>query len=221
MKFTSLTFFTISFTGANAAPHGLRPERLPGEISAGRTSDDDPASNPMTDGPGGAGVTNADATHTTYGSIGKNPNCMGYVTISSNKLRNPSSSSGGRHLQGCYDNKDPSPTWHPVYSADWTNNGHCRLTIDCNSPSYPTELACCKGAYAGQISGFCLIQLPSPPTTSPTLNIGGLPIYYPRYDLSWNDAFCTNTRPVPSGRPTYSNMLACCKGAYGGQIGGM
>jgi len=110
--------------------------------------------------------------------------------------------------------------WHPNYSAGWTN-GDCRFTKDCNSPSFSTELACCKGAYAGQTSGFCLSSLPNPPTTSPT-GAGGLDIYYPLYEASggWSSGYCTNNRPLPAGRPTYTTMLGCCKGAYAGQMSG-
>jgi hypothetical protein len=114
--------------------------------------------------------------------------------------------------------KNTAAAWHPTYSAGWTN-GYCRNTVDCNSPSYSSELACCKGAYGGQVSGYCLGQLPSPPTTSPT-EAGGLDVYYPDYATPWSDAFCINTRPLPSGRPSYSTMIACCKGAYAGQMSG-
>ena len=54
---------------------------------------------------------------------------------------------------------------------------------------------------------------------SPT-DVGGLGIYYPDYDLSWELAYCINKRPMPSGRPSYTSMLSCCKGAYAGQISG-
>lgn len=123
-----------------------------------------------------------------------------------------------RELQSCWNNKNLVAKWHPQYSAGWAS-GYCRLTIDCNSPSYNTELACCKGAYAGQTSGFCLSQLPAPPTTSPTTT-GGLSVYYPDYGTPWDQATCINMRPMPSGRPTYTSQLACCKGAYAGQMSG-
>ena len=61
----------------------------------------------------------------------------------------------------------PSAAWHPIYSAGWSK-GHCHFTIDCNSPSYDTELSCCNGAYKGQTSGYCYSQLDNPPTISPT-----------------------------------------------------
>lgn len=112
--------------------------------------------------------------------------------------------------------------WHPVYSAGWTN-GYCRFTADCNSPGYSTQLACCKGAYAGQSSGNCLNGLPSPPTNSPTKKgtTGALlDVYFPDYRMAWPDAYCVNQGPLPNGRPTYSTMLACCKGAYAGQASG-
>jgi hypothetical protein len=126
-----------------------------------------------------------------------------------------------RELQNagnCWSSKNVAAAWHPVYSAGWTN-GYCRNTVDCNSPSFSSELACCKGAYAGQMSGYCLMQLPNPPTTSPT-DAGGLDVYYPDYNTAWTEAGCLNQGPIPSGRPTYSSMLACCKGAYGGQMSG-
>jgi len=134
----------------------------------------------------------------------------------------PEGEVGERQLQtaGCYGNAGSTPLrWHPNYSAGWTN-GYCQLTQDCNSPAYTTQLACCKAAYAGQVSGFCLSRLPNPPTTSPTKEDTGLDVYYPDYDTAWPDAGCKNTRPMPSGRPTYPTMLACCKGAYGGQVSG-
>lgn len=127
----------------------------------------------------------------------------------------------GRNLVGgigCFGTSTPAPAWHPNYSAGWTG-GHCHLVVDCNSPSFPTELACCQGAYRGQISGFCVAQLPSPPTMSPT-EIGGLDVFYPDYQLPWPDGVCVNRRPLPSGRPSYGTMLACCQGAYRGQMSG-
>jgi len=126
-----------------------------------------------------------------------------------------------RELQnqsGCWNNQNVAASWHPVYSAGWAS-GFCRETVDCNSPSYSSQLACCKGAYSGQTSGFCLNNLPSPPTMSPTVS-GGLDVFYPDYSQQWSAGLCINTRPLPSGRPNYSTMLACCKGAYAGQMSG-
>ena len=61
-------------------------------------------------------------------------------------------------------------------------------------------------------------QLESPPTTSPTNTGNTGSLYYPDYETPWSDAGCVNVLPVPSGRPTYTSQLACCKGAYGGQV---
>ena len=121
-------------------------------------------------------------------------------------------------LSNCWGGGVPSAAWHPVYSNGWSQ-GYCRYEVDCNSPAYSTELACCNGAYMGQVSGYCLMQLPSPPTLSPT-DDGGLDVYYPDYDTPWIEAGCINTRPMPNGRPTYTTMLACCKNAYAGQVSG-
>jgi len=127
MKYSFLTCFAILSASASAAPRGLRPDGLSGEKSTGRTTADEDPA--------------------------PNPMSDGAADGTTGKAANPS----GRDLQGCYrDNNDRFEAWHPNYSVGWTN-GHCRLTIDCNLPSYPTELACCKAAYAGQILGSCLM----------------------------------------------------------------
>ena len=72
-----------------------------------------------------------------------------------------------RSLSNCWGTSDPSPPYHPVYSAGWTN-GYCHYAIDCDSPSYETELDCCKGSYGNQLGNNCIKNLDSPPTLSPT-----------------------------------------------------
>ena len=72
-----------------------------------------------------------------------------------------------RSLSNCWGTSDPSPAYHPVYSAGWTN-GYCHYTIDCDSPSYETELDCCKGSYGNQLGNNCIKNLDYPPTLSPT-----------------------------------------------------
>jgi hypothetical protein len=123
-----------------------------------------------------------------------------------------------QNLNNCVGDNDPPIAWHPNYSLGWSA-GVCRFVVDCNSPAFSTQLACCKGAYAGQVDGTCLASLPNPPTTAPT-ETGGLSVYYPDYSRAWPEGICINERPLPSGRPTYSTVLACCKGAYGGQTSG-
>ena len=113
---------------------------------------------------------------------------------------------------------ESTPAWHPDYSAGW-DRGKCDFTTTCNSPSYSTNLACCKGAYGSQTSNYCVSQMATPPTMSPT-KTGGPDAYYPNYDVAWPEGYCINTVPMPSGRPVYTTMLACCKGAYGGQTSG-
>ena len=105
--------------------------------------------------------------------------------------------------------------WHPDYSNGW-DQGKCDYTTTCNSPSYSTNLACCKGAFGGQWSKYCISQMANPPTLSPT-KTGGPDEYYPDYSLPWTEGICTNSQPIPSGRPVYTTMLACCKAAYAGQ----
>ena len=111
--------------------------------------------------------------------------------------------------------------YYPKYEDPWSE-GSCTNErplpfLPGGRPTYDTMLACCKGSYSGQISGYCLSQLPSPPTSSPTAT-GGLDVYYPDYSKNdWTQGSCINTRPLPSGRPTYKDRLECCKGAYGGQ----
>ena len=59
-------------------------------------------------------------------------------------------------------------------------------------------------------------------------NTGGLDVYYPNYNLKWNEGHCINTRQgiilnkdgTPRDRPSYSSMLECCKNAYAGQMSG-
>jgi len=110
--------------------------------------------------------------------------------------------------------------YYADYATSWSAAG-CINTrpLPSGRPTYNSQIACCKGAYAGQTSGTCLSQLPSPPTMSPT-QTGGLDVYYPDYATAWFAAGCINTRPLPSGRSTYSTQIACCKGAYAGQTSG-
>lgn len=129
----------------------------------------------------------------------------------------------GSFVGNCWvpEGKDPpAEAWHPTYLVGWTN-GYCQFNLDCNSPSYSSELACCKGAYSGQRGSNCLNSLPNPPTGSPTdLGEG---VYYPDYGTLWSKATCKNDLPWsfgPNDRPTYTNMKDCCDNAYAGQVSG-
>jgi len=128
---------------------------------------------------------------------------------------------GGRVLQG---DCSTVPSWHPQYLGGW-DGGYCAFETGCGSPGYSSELACCKSAYAGQMSGFCLSKLEAPPTTSPTTSDFTVDFWYPDYDTAWTSAGCLNTLPLPynnvNDRPNYPTQLECCKGAYAGQMSGV
>lgn len=112
------------------------------------------------------------------------------------------------------------PAWHPNYSAGWLD-GYCTFTIDDDTPSYESELACCRGAYAGQVSGRCLSKLPRPPTSSPVEEDGATGVWwYPLYDRQYTDGYCVNRLPIPNGRVKYPSNEECCSGAYLGQSSG-
>eukprot|EP00581_Thalassiosira_minuscula_P014427 CAMPEP_0183737190 /NCGR_PEP_ID=MMETSP0737-20130205/51269_1 /TAXON_ID=385413 /ORGANISM="Thalassiosira miniscula, Strain CCMP1093" /LENGTH=139 /DNA_ID=CAMNT_0025971415 /DNA_START=6 /DNA_END=422 /DNA_ORIENTATION=+ len=79
---------------------------------------------------------------------------------------------GLRQLQGgengCWETPLPPAAWHPTNDLVSWSNGYCEFIVDCNTPSYNSQLECCNGAYVNQLSGECLSRLPAPPTTSPT-----------------------------------------------------
>ena len=116
--------------------------------------------------------------------------------------------------------------WYPDYDTAWSiagcsNKFPLPYPRKADRPNYSTQLACCKGAYGGQVSGACISQLPNPPTQSPT-GQGG--VWYPSFQIDgvgWQQGVCSTKRPVPNNvGPTYSTELACCKGAYPGQMTG-
>ena len=74
---------------------------------------------------------------------------------------------------------------------------------------YATQLACCKGAYSGQISNACIKGLPSPPTKLPVLKpsskpsqIAGITIFAPT-SLS-----PTTSTATPTASPSQSPMTS-------------
>ncbi len=130
------------------------------------------------------------------------------TTTTTNNINNNDDDNNNNN--GCWNNNQQQrPAWHPVYSAGWTH-GHCKYHISCNSPSYPTELSCCKSSYAGQVSGHCISNLPYPPTSSPT-NTGGLDVWYPDYDTSWTRIITTISfegMSVPTDPIARSNLVS-------------
>ena len=61
--------------------------------------------------------------------------------------------------------------WYADFDTPFSKAGCLnKLPLPFNNPqdrvNYPTQLECCKAAYGGQMSGMCLSQLSSPPTTS-------------------------------------------------------
>ncbi|EJK54291.1 hypothetical protein THAOC_26098, partial [Thalassiosira oceanica] len=161
---------------------------------------------------------------------------LGYMSTSHHlylpQLECCKTSFGGQMSGACLSQLESPPTtspttagnigslYYPDYNTAWPDAGCINvLPVPSGRPTYASHLACCKGAYGGQVSGVCLSQLDSPPTMSPT-SVGGLDVYYPDYNTAWDKAACVNTRPMPSGRPAYSTMLACCKGSYAGQTSG-
>lgn len=127
----------------------------------------------------------------------------------------------------CLSMLDSPPTMSPttaggldVWYADYTKQyavGECinDRPLPIGRVTYTTQLACCKGQYGAQSSGYCLSQLASPPTTSPTTEV--LNVYYPDRTKDYADGVCTNDRPVPSGATTYTSQTTCCSANYSSQ----
>ena len=65
-------------------------------------------------------------------------------------------------------------------------------------------------------------MLPNPPTTAPTNSAQTADFWYPQYELSWDQAGCSNQLPLPykyiNDRPKYSTQESCCVSAYRGQV---
>jgi len=113
--------------------------------------------------------------------------------------------------------------YYADYSVSW-NVATCKNDLPLpfapgGRVTYSSMLECCNSAYGTQTSGKCLGALESPPTMSPTTS-GELDVYYPDITTPWSDAYCINTRPMPSGRPAFPSLLDCCEGEYSGQVSG-
>jgi len=117
-----------------------------------------------------------------------------------------------RELLSAWCAKDTPTMWHPNYAVAWSTGG-CTFKADCDSPGYESELACCDGAYGGQVSGACKAGFANPSTTTTK--------WYADYATSWAIAGCKSAFPYPSYATTFfDKQLDCCKGAYGGQTSG-
>jgi hypothetical protein len=119
---------------------------------------------------------------------------------------------GERELLSSWCDPNTPTLWHPNYAMAWSTAG-CTFKADCDSPGYESELACCDGAYSGQVSGACKAGFANPSTTTTK--------WYADYGSSWAVAGCKSAFPYPSYATTFfDNQLDCCKGAYGGQSSG-
>lgn len=107
--------------------------------------------------------------------------------------------------------------YYPHYESMW-EVGHCTnakpYTFTTGSrPMYTSMLACCKGAYAGQTSQYCLSQLPDGlrPTYSPTGPGGSW--YNNENDGDPASRVCTNhesPKPQWGVSESYDSKLECC-----------
>ena len=135
-----------------------------------------------------------------YGAPWPNASCKSdwpypnYATVFFNsELECCKSAFGGQTSGACIGGLPNSPTmapitvggvggkWYADYATPWPNAG-CK-----NTAPYPTyafiffssQLACCKAAFGGQVSGPCIKGLFSPPTMSPAKSPTKRPTLYP------------------------------------------
>jgi hypothetical protein len=119
---------------------------------------------------------------------------------------------GERELLSSYCAPTTPTVWHPNYVVVWSIAG-CIYKANCNSPGFITEMACCDGAYGGQVSGAYKAGLIIP--SSATTN------QYTNYGMAWPIAGCKTAFPYPNYATTfYKTQQAFCKGACGGQSSG-
>ena len=100
----------------------------------------------------------------------------------------------------------PAPTpggtvWYPDYNAQW-GVGKCINAVPLppygSRPLYITQLECCKAAYAGQTSGYCIQNLANPPTSKPTSPPTDKPTTGPTTDKPTG----VPTTSMPTSNPT-------------------
>lgn len=140
--------------------------------------------------------------------------------------------------------KSQVDVYYPDYDTEWSKAGctnakpqekHGHTMVPCRDrPCYETALECCKGAYAGQMSGACMDLLPEGerPTASPT-GIGGPEGWYGMVHTcngqDWSTATCDNKRldygdcgyhmrqPSIQSGDSYETKLECCEAVYSSQ----
>jgi hypothetical protein len=98
----------------------------------------------------------------------------------------------------------PTPSgvvWYPDYNAQW-GVGKCISTLPLpphgSRPLYSTQLRCCKEAYAGQTSNYCIQNLVNAPTSKPTTP----PTFGPTTGPTTSKPTGVPTTSTPTGSPS-------------------
>jgi hypothetical protein len=71
---------------------------------------------------------------------------------------------GERELLSTWCDPNTPAKWHPNY-AGAGSIVRCTFKADCDSTGYDTKLACCNGAYGGQVPVSCKAGFANPSTT--------------------------------------------------------
>ena len=95
--------------------------------------------------------------------------------------------------------------WYPDYSAQW-GVGKCIDTLPLppygSRPLYTTQLECCKGAYAGQTSNYCIKNLVNAPTSTPSTTPTPKPSTGPTTSKPTGEPSTTIPTGIPTAAPT-------------------
>ncbi|KAL7462771.1 hypothetical protein ACHAXS_003148, partial [Conticribra weissflogii] len=113
--------------------------------------------------------------------------------------------------------------WYAVRSPAGYDYGWCNSPVPAGytETTYATDLACCKGAFPDQQSGYCLQWLANPPTAAPT-PVGGPDAWYKDNSKDASKGVCINTAPTPKDASVtiYDTQAECCIKEYGFQADG-
>jgi hypothetical protein len=93
--------------------------------------------------------------------------------------------------------------WYPDYETSWSD-ATCVYGIYSNRPAFATNLECCDSAYAGQMSGACLMDAGAG--------------WRPDASLPSAEGLCVFA--VDPNSPGYATNLECCNNAYQDQTSG-